>query len=64
MRVVGLSCKKNIGKLIFKVLGRLLQFASYYVQLQFDIYNLQFKVTSNKLFFLIIYDKGDHTFTN
>ena len=51
--------KKYIDRLVVKAIGRLSQFASDYVQLHFDIYNLQFKVTSNKLFSLMIYDIGD-----
>ena len=47
--------KKYISKLNFKALGWLLQFVTYYNQLQLEINKLQLQFTNNK-FFLIIYD--------
>ena len=49
VRVVGLIYKKYITRPSLKALGRLSQFASYSVQLLFDIYNQQLKITSKKL---------------
>ena len=47
--MVGLIYKKYITRPSLKALGRLSQFASYSVQLLFDIYNQQLKITSKKL---------------